>query len=125
MSLQFKQVNNPSTNRYFLYLKAGKIVKSVFVKHKWLSLVALYLAYRYIEKAGITFKDLKKLGAKLVQIHKRINAMVVEFSHNLTPYEIAWIKDKFNVDIEPVKEVTACLNKAVHQTKVATTWINF
>jgi len=125
MSLQFKQVNNQSTRRYFLYLKTGKIAKSVFVKHKWLSLVALYLAYRYIKKAGIKFQDLQKLGAKLIQIHKRINAIVVEFAYNLTPAEIDWIKDKFNVDIEPVREVTACLNKAVNQTKVATAWKSF
>lgn len=122
MSLDFKQSNKQSARRYFLYLKAGKIAKSVFVKHKWLSAIVLYLAYRYVKKAGIDFKDIKNFGARLIQIHRRINAIVVEFDYSLAESQIQWISNKLKVDIEPVREVTACLDTAVKQTGADVAW---
>jgi len=122
MSLDFRQTNSESTTKYFLYLKVGQIAKSIFVKHPILSALSLFLAYRLLKRAGVDFADLKKLGGKLIQTHRRINALVVEFKTTLTPEQLQWIKDRLHVDIEPVKQVTACMDIAVTQTGVKSVW---
>jgi subtilisin family serine protease len=118
MSLDFRRDQNEISNRYFFYLKVGKIAQTIFIEHPILSLVALYLSYRILKKAGIKFSDFRKLGGKLLQIHRRLNAFVVEFRNSLTPEQLQWIRDHLHLDIEPVKTVTACMDTAVTQTGV-------
>ena len=116
MSLDHKPLDEKlSTNKYFLYLKVGKIAKTVFADHPLLGFVLLFLIYRYTKKAGIDLKKLKELGAKVLQVHKRINAIVVEFPNLLTSEQIEWIRNTLNVDIEQVVEVHAMMDSAVNQ----------
>ena len=105
--------------RYFLYLQGGKILRTVFTKHPLLGWLTLAITYVILRRAGIKMFDIIKFGGRLIQIHKRINAMVVEFKATLTPQQITWIESHFNVTIEPVKEVRAFLNKAAVQTEVS------
>lgn len=104
-----------STNRYFIYLRAGKIAKSVFVDHPVLGMFLVYLAYRYVKKAGIDPTYLKELGGKILQIHRRINAMVVEFPFELTEHQKGALGRIFNAEIEQVTEVKAMMNTALGQ----------
>jgi len=122
MSLEFKRVGGTDTKRYFLYLKLGKIAKSLFMEHKLLGLIALFLAYRALKKSGVDFKRLRKLGGKLIQMHRRLNAIVVEFKEGLTQEQIDWIRDNLHMEIEPVRQMTACLDNAVKQTGVDAVW---
>lgn len=122
MSLQFLRSDSQSSTKYFLYLKTGQIAKTIFINHPILSALSIFLAYRLLKRAGINFSDLKKLGGKLLQVHRRINALVVEFESTLTPEQLQWIKDNLHVDIEPVKQVTACMDIAVTQTGVNSVW---
>ncbi|TDI97065.1 MAG: hypothetical protein E2O29_02165 [Deltaproteobacteria bacterium] len=103
------------TNRYFFYLKVGKIAKTVFADHPILGFVLLFLVYRYLKKIGFDFKQLKELGGKILQVHKRINAIVVEFPTYLSEKQILRISNSLNVEIEQVVEVHTMMNKAVNQ----------
>lgn len=105
--------------RYFLYLKAGKIFKSVFTKHPLLAGAAFLTALIVLNRAGVKLQDIAKFGGKLIQLHRRINAMVVEFQSALTSEQIEWLKEKLHVDIEPVKQVRAYMDRAAVQTEVS------
>jgi subtilisin family serine protease len=105
--------------RYFLYLKAGKIIKSVFTKHPLLAGVAFLTALLVLNRAGVKLQDIAKFGGKLIQLHRRINAMVVEFQSALTSEQMEWLKEKLHVDIEPVKQVRAYMDRAAVQTEVS------
>ena len=117
MSLQFNKTNTltPLPHRYFLYLRKGRISNTIYATHPALKGIA-YLAMLWILKmAGITLNVIFKLGGTVLRIHRRINAIIVEFKNALTPEEIAWLEKKLGVDIEPVKAVQAYLNVAVGQ----------
>ena len=122
MSLQFKKSNQTSENQYFLYLKAGKILKSVFTQEPVLSGLFVVLAYVVLVAAGFNIGKLKQLGGKILQIHKRLNAVVVEFNKELTPETTKWLKDTLKVELEPVRRVTACMYQTVEQTHVVEVW---
>lgn len=121
MSLQFTKLNTaaPLPHRYFLYLNKGKISRTIYATHPALKGVA-YLAMLWILKtAGITLNVVFKLGGALLRIHRRINAIVVEFKDALTSEEIAWLEQKLGVTIEPIKAIRVCLNVAAVQTEVS------
>ncbi len=119
LSIAKQDSTSPVLPRYFLYLKAGKIIKSIFSEHPILVGITFLLALVILKRAGVKLQDIAKLGGRLVQLHRRINAMVVEFKSTLTTEQMAWLKEKLNVDIEPVREVHAYMNKAVVQTEVS------
>ena len=121
MSLEITQQprDTVALPRYFLYLKAGKIIKTVFAKHPLLAGVTFVLALVILNRAGVKIQDIYKFGGKLIQLHRRINAMVVEFKTALTSEQLEWLEKTLHVDIEPVKEVRAYMDKAVVQTEVS------
>ena len=121
MSLQISSVKQdvPELTRYFLYLKDGKIFRTVFFNHPLLGWLTILTAILVLHRAGIKYTDLLKFGGRLIQMHRRLNALVVEFKASLTPEQIEWIKKNLNVEIEPVKMVRACLDKAAVQTEIS------
>jgi len=121
MSLEITQQprETAALPRYFLYLKAGKIIKSVFTKHPLLAGATFVLALIILNRAGVKLQDVYKFGGKIIQLHRRINAMVVEFKTALTSEQLAWLEEHLHVDIEPVKEVRAYMDKAVVQSGVS------
>jgi len=109
----------PEAHRYFMYLKNGKISKTISVSHPALKGIAYLVMLWILKTAGVAFNVIFKLGGTILRIHRRINAIIVEFKSALTPEEIAWLEKKLGVEIEPVKAVTAYLNKAAVQTQVS------
>lgn len=121
MSLEITQQprDTAALPRYFLYLKAGRIIKTVFTKHPLLAGATFILALVILNRAGVKIQDIYKFGGKLIQLHRRINAMVVEFKTALTSEQLTWLETNLHVEIEPVKEVRACMDKAAVQTEVS------
>jgi len=121
MSLQIssKAITEPQPHRYFLYLKEGKIFRTVFYDHPLLGWLTVLTAILVLHRSGLKWLDILKLGGRILQMHRRLNAIVVEFTSALTPEQIEWLKSHLGVDIEPVKAVTAYLNKASVQTEVS------
>ena len=121
MSLQIssKATNEPQTSRYFLYLKEGKIFRTVFYDHPLLGWLTILTEILVLHRSGLRWLDILKAGGRILQMHRRLNAIVVEFKAALTPEQIEWLKVHLGVDIEPVKAVTAYLNKAAVQTEVS------
>lgn len=120
MSLQFNKLNTaaPLPHRYFLYLQKGQISRTVYATHPAFKAVAYLVMLWVLKMAGITLNVIFKLGGTFLRIHRRINAIVVEFKHALTPEEIAWLEKRLGVEVEPVKQVTALLDRAAVQTDV-------
>jgi subtilisin family serine protease len=121
MSIEISRASlehSPTPARYFLYFKAHKVAKSFFLQHPLLAAVSTLMIIWILKKSGIDLSDLKSLGAKLLQVHKRLNAVVVEFKNHLTEDQINWIKEKLNVQIEQVKIFKACMDVAPVLTKV-------
>lgn len=118
MSLEFSETSKVVPNQYFLYLKLGKIAKSIFIDHPVFGFVALMFAYFYLRKANLNFEAITKFGGRLLQIHRRINAIVVEFDKLLSDYDIKWLEDYLGVEMHPVKHVSALLNVSRDQVGV-------
>ena len=114
-----KGAPNQQLHRYFLYLQNGKISKTIYAAHPALKGIAYLVMLWILKTAGISVNVIFKLGGTFLRVHRRINAIIVEFKHMLTPEEIAWLEKKLGVTIEPVKTVTAYLNKAAVQTQVS------
>lgn len=121
MSLEIKKATGKHLpNRYFLYLNRGQIAKSVLYTYPWLHWFSFLNSIFVLHRAGFNWLEILRFGGTFIQIHRRLNAVVVEFRTPLTAEQIDWAEAKLDVVVEPVKAVSAFLDKAAAQVGVST-----